>query len=150
MGMQKIHIIQDFEVPRDRVFDFLSDHERLSQIYPGAFKRIVNSRDPQFINGIGSVRRITNFPLVLDEEVTRFIYPELIEYKLIEGPFIKDHLGTMKFYDLDNGTRSRLDYTIVFEGTLPLSGFITKNLLEKLIGDGIRGLAKRFRRERDL
>ena len=144
--MQKIHILQDFDVPRERVFDFLSDHETLSEIYPGAFKRIVNSMDPANANGLGSVRRITNFPLVMDEEVTAFIYPDKIEYKLLESPVIKDHLGIMKFYVLDNGTRSRLDYTIEFEGKIPFTGFILRNLLEPLVGNAIRNLARKFKK----
>ncbi|MCP4121278.1 MAG: SRPBCC family protein [Bacteroidetes bacterium] len=143
--MQKIHIIQDFDVPREKVFSFFSQHERLSEIYPGAFKRIVNSNDPSNINGLGSVRRITNFPIVLDEKVTRFSDPGLIEYKLIEGaPMIRNHIGIMHFYELDNGARSRLDYTIEFEGKLPMSGFILKNLMESTIGGGVRDLSKRF------
>jgi len=91
------------------------------------------------------VRRITNFPLVMDEKVTRFSVPGLIEYKLIEGaPVIKNHIGIMHFYELDNGTRSRLDYTIEFEGKFPMVGFVMKNLLEGIVGKAVRDLAKRF------
>lgn len=143
--MQKIHILQDFDVPRERVFDFFSQHERLSEIYPGAFKRIVDSRDPSNVNGIGSVRRITNFPVVLEEEITAFNPPSHLEYRLINDAPVKDHCGTMYFYELDNGSRSRLDYTIVFDGKIPLTGFILKNILERAIGNGIRSLARKFR-----
>ena len=146
--MQKIHIIQDFDVPRDRVFSFFSQHERMAEIYPGAFKRIVDSNDPSNINGLGSVRRITNFPMLMDEKITRFSDPGLIEYKIVDGaPMIKDHIGIMHFYELDNGSRCRLDYTIEFEGKIPLSGFILKNLLESVVGGGVRDLAKRFSKD---
>lgn len=145
--MQKIHIIQDFDVPRERVFGFFSQHERLAEIYPGAFKRIVDSMDPTDVNGLGSVRRITNFPLIIDEKVTRYAAPSLIEYKLTQGAPIRDHVGIMHFYELDNGSRCRLDYTIEFEGAWPLSGFILKNLLERVVGGAVRDLAKRFRND---
>jgi uncharacterized protein YndB with AHSA1/START domain len=143
--MQKIHFVRDFDVPRERVFDFFSQHERLSEIYPGAFKRIVDSNDPSNINGIGSVRRITNFPVVLEEVVTKFSYPSLIEYKLINGGPVRHHLGVMHFYELDNGARTRLDYTIQFEGKWPLTGFLLKNVIETVIGKAIRELSRRFR-----
>ena len=146
--MEKIHIIHDFDVPKQRIFDFFSEHERLSEIYPGAFKRIINSTDPSNANGIGSVRRITNFPLILEETITKFIPSSLIEYKITEGGGpIKDHIGRMQFYDLDNGTRSRLDYTIEFRSSipLPLLGFIMKNIGENVIGNAIRDLGQKFK-----
>ena len=142
--MQKIHFVRDFDVPREKVFDFFSEHERLSEIYPGAFKRIVDSNDPTNVNGIGSVRRITNFPIVLEETITKFSSPSLIEYKLAEGGPVDKHLGVMHFYELDNGARSRMDYTIEFEGKWPMSGFIVKNIIESVIGRGIQQLARKF------
>lgn len=139
--MEKIHIIQDFSVPKEKVFNFFSEHERLSKIYPGAFKRIIDSKDPNNINGLGSVRRITNFPIIIDEEITQFEPNSLIEYKLIQGGGpIKDHLGIMRFYDLDNGVNSRLDYTIEFRSSLPGLGFIFKNVMQNVIGNAIRTL----------
>ena len=71
----KIRFVQDFEVPPSIVFGFFSNHESLSKIYPGAFKRVVNSIDPRNANGIGSVRRITNFPLVFEETITQYNEP---------------------------------------------------------------------------
>ncbi|MEZ5004439.1 MAG: SRPBCC family protein [Chitinophagales bacterium] len=144
--MEKIHIIQDFVVPKERVFDFFSDHERWAEIYPGAFKRVVNSTDPTNVNGIGSVRRITNFPIIFEETITKYQPYELIEYRITEGAMpIKYHLGTMKFYDLDNGAKSRLDYTIEIRTRFPLTGFIIKNILENVIGRGVRNLSKKFK-----
>lgn len=143
--MQKIHFVHDFDASREQVFSFFSQHERLSEIYPGAFKRIVDSRDPFNVNGIGSVRRITNFPLVLEEEVTRFNEPSLIEYRLVEDGLVKDHVGIMHFYELDNGVRTRLDYTIQFRGRLPVTGFIIRNIIESVIRNALRDLARRFR-----
>ena len=143
--MAKIHIVQDFDVPRERVFDFFSQHERLSEIYPGAFKRIKDSVDPLNINGLGSVRRITNFPLVIEETVTKFSYPDLIEYRITEGIGKDKHLGVMKFYELDNNSKSRLDYVIDIDLKFFLVDFFVKNMGENVVGGAIRNLGRKFR-----
>lgn len=138
-GRQTIHFIQDYPFPVERVFGFFCDHEKLAKIYPGAFKRIVNSMDPQNANGLGSVRLITSFPLMIEETVTGFKENELIEYRITSRGPIKDHIGTMHFSStgLDS---CRLDYTIAFSSIIPGGGFLIKNVLERAIGNGIREL----------
>lgn len=143
----RLHFLQDFDVPRERVFNFFSEHERLAHIYPGAFKRIVNSSDPRNVNGLGSVRQIVNLPLVFEETITAFQEPEYIEYKVTGGLVpIKNHVGKMRFITLEGG-RSRLDYTIEFDPIydVPMMGFIIKNLNEKLVGNAIRDLSFKFK-----
>lgn len=143
----KLRFIQDFEVPSQSVFSFFSNHESLAKIYPGAFKRIINSNDPRNANGLGSVRRITNFPLIFEETITQYDEPRFIEYKITAGATpIKNHIGQMYFSDLENG-RSRLDYTIEFDPILdlPFQSFILKNVMEKMVGNAIRELARHFK-----
>ena len=138
-GRQYIHFVQDYNFPVERVFGFFSDHEKLAKIYPGAFKRIVNSMDPQNVNGIGSVRRIIAFPMIMEETVTGFRENEYIEYKITSRGPIKDHVG--KMYFSSTGLNScRLDYTIEFSSSIPGGGFLAKNVLEMALGNGIRDL----------
>ncbi len=143
--MEKIHLIYDFDVPRSKVFDFFSEHERLSEIYPGAFKRIVNSDNPTDANGLGSVRRITNFPFIVDEIITNYQRPSLIEYRILNSSLVKYHKGTMKFYDQNNGVGTRLDYMIEFDVKLPFIGFLSKNILQSAIGNALKVLDKKFK-----
>jgi carbon monoxide dehydrogenase subunit G len=143
--MEKIHFIYDFDVPREKVFDFFSEHERLSEIYPGAFKRIVNSNNPIDANGLGSVRRITNFPFIIDEIITQYERPSLIEYKILDSKWVKYHKGTMHFYELHNGTSTRLDYKIELDINLPFVGFFSKNILQSAIGNALKALDKKFK-----
>lgn len=142
--MYTIQFIQDFEVSASKVFYFFADHERLSEIYPGAFKRIQYGEDPTDTNSKGSIRRIINFPLIMEETITKYIPVSLIEYKITagEGP-VKNHIGIIKVSDIGNG-KSRLDYKISFDEKIPLAGFVIKNILEKIIGDGVRKLAQKF------
>ncbi len=139
-----IHFLQDFDVSVQTVFNFFSVHENLGKIYPAAVKRIQFGEDPRDANSKGSVRRVIAFPLIMEEVITQYIPDQLIEYKVTYGIGFKDHLGTMNFMDLGDG-RSRLDYKIEFVPSIPLTGFVMKNVLEKVIGEGIREAARQLR-----
>ena len=71
----------------------------------------------------------------------------LIEYKITAGATpIKNHIGQMHFLPLESG-KCRLDYTIEFDPILdlPFQSFLLKNMMEKMVGDAVRELAKRFK-----
>ncbi|HQO32215.1 MAG TPA: SRPBCC family protein [Chitinophagales bacterium] len=140
---QTIHLLQDYPVPASRVFDFFSDHNRMGEVFPAFIRRIKDSKDPKNCNGLGSVRLLVTFPLFFQETITKYEPNKLIEYRITSASPLKNHIGTMRFIDLENGS-SRLDYTIEFEGLIPASGFILKNVLEKQVGGAVRELAKRF------
>lgn len=143
--MQTVHLIVDFEAPRERVFGFFSDHQRISEIYPGAFKRIADSTHGSDVNGLGSRRRIILFPLVLREVVTTYRPPEHIEYTLENIPILREHRGIMRFYEIHDGKGTRLDYTIQFESRIPVLGAIIKSSVEKIVGAGVRDLARKVK-----
>ncbi|XID75391.1 SRPBCC family protein [Alkanindiges sp. WGS2144] len=136
---QKVHIIQDFDFPVAQLFQTLSEHENLRQIFaPVAIKRVQNGQDSR--NGVGSARKMS-LPLVPSFVETTLVYREneLIEYAITKGITpIKDHYGIMKFINL--GERSRLDYTIEFKGRLPFIGTVVKLGLENGIKRGLKKL----------
>lgn len=146
---QKIHIIQDFNACPYRVFSFFSNHDRLSEIYPAFIKLIVPSSDPVNLYGVGSIRAIFRFPLFFTETITRYIEPTLIEYKINFGSPVKNHVGIMKFYPLEGGEKTRLDYTIEFEPIIPYSGFLINTLNKKFVMDALSLLALRFNQNKD-
>ena len=141
---ETVRFLQDFDVPLETLFNFFSVHENWGKVFPAAVKRIEFGEDPRDANSKGSVRRIIAFPIILEEKITQYIPNQLIEYKIISGFGVKDHMGTMNFIDLDNG-KSRLDYTIDFAPSLPLTGFVLKNLMEKVIGQVVREAARQLR-----
>lgn len=136
---QKIHVVQEFDVPVQTLFAALSEHENLSQIFaPMTITRIEDGKDSR--NGVGSARKMS-LPLAPAFVETNLVYREneLIEYAITKGIApIKNHYGVMKFTDL--GNRSRLDYTIEFKGRLPLIGPIVKFGLENGIKKGLKKL----------
>lgn len=136
---QKVHIVQEFDVPVQTLFSTLSEHENLSQIFaPMNITRIQDGKDAR--NGVGSARKMS-LPLAPSFVETNLVYREneLIEYAITKGIApIKKHRGIMKFTDL--GNRSRLDYTIEFKGRLPFIGPIIKLGLENGIKKGLKKL----------
>ncbi len=139
----KIHFIQDYNTSVTRLFSFFSDHNRMGEVFPAFIRRIKNSKEAKNINGIGSARLLIAFPVILQETVTQYIEPKLIEYRITSVSPLKNHIGTLNFTALGE-QKSRLEYTIEFEALIPPTGFILKNLLEKQVGNAIRELSRRF------
>ncbi|ERP89514.1 polyketide cyclase [Alcanivorax sp. P2S70] len=137
--MQRIEISKTFPFSVDKLFDFLSDHENLELIFaPAKIQRIKEGKDSP--NGVGSTRnmKILIAP-AFHETVTRVVPNELIEYTITKGSPLKNHKGVMRFSDTGTGG-SRLDYTIEFEGKLPLIGPIIKAGLDQGIRRGLNRL----------
>lgn len=141
---ETVRFLQEFDVPVETLFNFFSVHENWGKVFPAAVKRIEFGEDPRDANSKGSVRRIIAFPVIIEEKITQYVPNQLIEYKIISGFGLKNHVGTMNYIDLGNG-KSRLDYTIEFNPTLPFTGFALRNLLEKVIGQGVREAARQLR-----
>lgn len=139
MGQQqRIEIVQEFAMPVEQLFAYLSEHENLNSVFaPAKVKRLRNGDTSR--NGVGSVRsvRVLIEP-PLEETVTAFKENELIEYRITKGGPLRNHHGVMKFYPFNGG--SRLHYVITFEGKLPLVGKIVKLGLENGIRKGLKAL----------
>jgi uncharacterized membrane protein len=136
MGQQRIEVVQEFSLPVDQLFAYLSEHENLSTIFaPAKVTRVRNGDSSR--NGVGSVR-LVKIPLAPDveETVTAFKENELVEYRITNTAPIKNHLGVMRFYPFEGG--SRLHYTITFEGRLPLIGSVVRAALDFSIRKGLK------------
>ena len=142
MKLQRIEITHDFPQSVEKVFAWLSDHNNLGEIFsPFNVKRIQDGQPT--VNGVGSVRKLSAFPLPpVEETVTKFDTNKLIEYTVTSkmSP-IKEHLGVMLFSPYNGGTR--LHYTIVFKGVVPVLGPILKIGLGQGVKRGLNKLAKK-------
>ena len=136
MGQQRIEVVQEFSLPVDQLFAYLSEHENLSTIFaPAKVTRVRNGDTAR--NGVGSVR-LVHVPLApaVEETVTAFKENEMVEYRITNTGPIKNHLGVMRFYPFEGG--SRLHYTITFEGRLPLIGQVVRAGLDFAIRKGLK------------
>ena len=127
MGKQHINMIQYFNAPVDTIFNILTDHESFGQVINSKIKRVIDSQEANK-NGVGSVRRISAFPVpAFEETVVTFEPNRLMEYVISKGSPIKNHHGRMEFSD--EQVQTRLDYSIVFDPRLPFMAF--SSLLKK-------------------
>jgi uncharacterized protein YndB with AHSA1/START domain len=135
---QRIEIVKEFSAPVERLFAHLGEHENMEAVFGlPKIKRISDGKGAR--NGIGSARemKILAAPSFV-ETVTAYKENELIEYRITRGSPLKNHQGVMRFYPTASGG-SRLHYTIVFEGKMPLVGEIVRFALDQGIR---RGLSK--------
>lgn len=115
--MQRIEITQEFALPVDRVYAFLSEHENLGPLLGAKITRVRDGDTSR--NGVGSVRsvRVGVLPPV-QETVTQAVPDELVEYRITHGMTpLRDHRGEMRF--APKGTGSTLTYVIEFGAVVP-------------------------------
>lgn len=138
MGLQRIEIDQEFPFPITALFDYLSHHENLSTLFaPAKVRRIKTGQGNP--DGVGSVRELSLPVAAAFQETVTVFEPDLrIEYRITKGSPLRDHHGEMLFCETAKG--SRLRYTIVFRGKLPLVGALIKPLLERSIRKGLSQL----------
>jgi carbon monoxide dehydrogenase subunit G len=125
MSQHELHFQESIRAPLAQVFEFLADHDNFASMFGGSI-RVVKAGHTE-PHGVGSVRRIGPGPLSFDEEIVTFERPNRIEYKIVRGGPLKDHLGTILLKPSGEGTE--LDYTIRFKGKLPGLGTLTEQLL---------------------
>jgi len=131
MSQQELHFQETIHAPIDQVFEFLADHQNFISLFGGSCSVVrVGESEP---NGLGSVRRIGTGPLSFDEKIVVFERPHRIDYKIVRGSPLKDHLGTVVLKAAagaaGHGAHTQLDYTIRFTGKFPLIGPLVGRLL---------------------
>lgn len=143
--MPTITLQQHFNAPPETVFDTLCDHVAFGKLMGANITRVKEGNAPH-PNGLGSVRRISPFPLPAFEETVVIYEPgKRMEYVVSKGSPIKNHRGIMRFEAENGGTR--LDYMITFEPRLPLpfSGTLLKTAIEFPIRKALEKLARRLK-----
>ncbi len=135
MRQQQVKFEQFFAAPREKVFAWFSDHQKLSRIFGGKFKRIKDGHDPKDPNGLGSVREIRTAGLTFEETISKYEPPSLIEYVVSKGGPVKNHLGHMEFHAVEGGTK--LIYSIGFDPKIPLTGGLIAGVLCTTFHKGI-------------
>lgn len=132
--MQRIEITQDFTLPVERVYGYLSEHENLGPVFGATVERVRDGDDSR--NGVGSVRRLKVGPLPWFEETNTVVVPNArIEYRITRGSILKGHRGDMRFSS--HGTGSRLVYVIEFDSKVPGTAGLLKRTLEANVRRGL-------------
>lgn len=140
MSREHIEIRQTFNAPVETIFNLLTDHESFGKVISTKIKRVVDSPGENK-NGVGSVRRISSFPVpAFEETVVTFKSNRLMEYVVSKGSPIKNHKGRMEFSE--EGGRTNLFYTIDYEPRLPFQPL--RSVLRKAIENPMRKSLERL------
>ena len=134
--MQRIIVEQDFKLPPERVFAYMSEHENLGSLFGAKITRMRDGTDGTR-NGVGSVRALKVGPMPpFEETVTEVVPNELIRYRITKGSPLRDHEGIMRFTpNPDGGTH--LYYEISFRGAVPGLGPVIAPGLRRNIAKGV-------------
>lgn len=138
-----ITVKKEFRAPVAEVFELLSKHATYNQAFaPLQVVRVKDSADPQRPDGIGSVRRMGFGPIKpLQEEITFLDENKRIEYKLINNPLVKDHLGQIDFKEITPFI-TLVTYKIEFTAKVPFVSKLVLAQLKAAITLGFSKLAK--------
>jgi uncharacterized protein YndB with AHSA1/START domain len=117
---QSVRFEQFFAAPRERVFAWFSIPENVGRLFPGRTRRLRPADDPAHPDGVGAVREVRVGLVRLEETITRYERPTLIEYKVTHGWAIREHVGCLRFEAVPGGTQ--LEYVIRFRSRLPFAG----------------------------
>lgn len=134
--MQRVVVDQEFSVPVERAFAYLSEHENLEALFGAEITRLRDGTDGTR-NGVGSVRQLKVGPLPpFEETVTEVVPNELIRYRITKGSPLRDHEGVMQLSQTPTG--SRLHYEISFRAVVPGLDRVIAAGLRKNIAKGLR------------
>jgi hypothetical protein len=135
--MYHVHVSVTIDAQQEKVFAFLSDHERF--LRGPDFKCRLVTAGKEDRNGLGAVREVTATGSVFTEEVTEFDPPRHYGYvvRTLIGPIGKPTPFTHErgWIDLSpDGQKTRVDWQSRFGMPVPMVGW----LLERIVGPRIR------------
>jgi len=140
-----ISIQKEFNAPLGDVFNLLSEHATYNTAFaPLQVVRVKDSADPERPDGVGSVRRM-GFGVIkpLKEEITYLEENKCIEYKLIDNPLVKHHLGRIEFSEITPYI-TLVTYRIELTAKAPVVSKLILAQLKLAITLGFSRLAKAF------
>lgn len=137
--VQRVHVTQEFPQPVEDVFAYLTEAENLQPLFGAKITCLSEGSDGTH-NGTGASRELRVGPLPGFVETNTEVIPnELVRYRITRGGILKNHEGVMRFSR--QGSGSRLDYTIDFDGKLPGVGAAVKLMLTRSITAGLQKYA---------
>src|ERR1051325_8733205 len=100
--MIEVEIHQHFSAPPATVFAAVTDHKRIEEWQKGTRVTIETPGVPA-PNGLGALHKISTGPRSVYEEVARWEEPHEMDYRLIRGLPLHDHLGEIRFKPTPEG-----------------------------------------------
>ncbi|MEJ2766344.1 SRPBCC family protein [Photobacterium sp. MCCC 1A19761] len=138
MAIHSIALEQAVDVPKQVLFQLLSDHDNLGRFFSAEYSLIKQGK-PE-VNGIGAVREVNLGRFRFREQIIDYKENEHLHYKIIEGAPLNEHGGWIRFESL-SADKSLIHYRIKFSPRIRGTGWFIKLLLEKSIKKALANLA---------
>jgi len=145
--MIEVEIHQHFSAPPATVFGAVTDHKRLEDWQKGTRVTLEKTGVPP-PNGLGAVRRISGGPLHIYEEVVRWDEPHQMDYRLVRGLPLRDHLGEIRFRSTPEGgtlVEYRIRYWVPWYAGGSVVGRLMGRQLQRVIGAALEKLARELK-----
>jgi uncharacterized protein YndB with AHSA1/START domain len=134
--MQTVTVDRDFNLPPERVFAYLAEHENLESLFGAKITRISDGTDGTR-NGPGSARKMRIGPLPsFVETITEVVPNQRIRYRITKGSPLRDHEGVMEFTPTAAGG-THLHYVITFGAVVPGLDAIVASSLRRSVPKGL-------------
>lgn len=132
-----IAMTQQINAPLDLVFPMFCRHRIFNTIlWPLTSVVVKTAEDPNNSDGIGSIRKMGIGPFkFIQEEITKMIPNQMIEYQMLRNCMFSFHLGRLEFEEKEGITY--VSYTIWLQSKIPLLATL---VLAQLKWSATRGL----------
>jgi len=145
--MVELEIDQHFSAPPEKVFAAVTDHKRIEDWQKGTRVTIEKPGVPP-PNGLGAVRKIRGGPITVYEEVVRWEAPYIMDYRLIRGFPLRDHLGELRLQPTPEGGTMlyyRIRYRVPWYAGGSLAGRAFGRQLQRIIAVAMEKLARELK-----
>ena len=139
--MISVHSKKIVRASTEQVFNRLTDHENLNQLFNAKFKVLKPSESGQPMGGKGCIRQVSIWPLTFQEQIIRADH-NAIHYTVLNDFPVKNHLG--KFCFEIKGQSTQVSYSIECVAPWYLPNFILKSILAKAIQNCLTKLGKLY------
>lgn len=141
--MATISFNRTIAAPPETVFEVLSDHRGYADITPLRRVELEREGDPA-PDGVGAIRAMHAVGPPTREEVIAYEAPRRLAYRMLSGAPLKDHVGTVELSEEGNGTR--MSWVVETTPTVPIGGSALVKVVEKVVEQLIKGIAKESER----
>lgn len=141
--MPSFELERRIHAPIDTVWEVLTDHRGYVK-WAGVDESVLEREGTSDPNGVGAVRRIKKGIAGVTEEIVASEKPRTFSYKVVAGPPVRDYLAVVNLTAAGNDTV--VHWTVRFEPKLPLTGFVVKRVVKKVVGDLLAGAARESER----
>lgn len=124
--------------PPEVVWEVVADLRGMSDFTKFRKVEIEREGDPP-PNGVGAIRVLHLVGPPVREEITAFDPPRRFAYRMLSGPPVRDHVGTVELSPSGSGTR--MSYVVETTPTIPLVGGGLVAFLRWVIEDIAAGIA---------